>query len=124
VDRKKEVIKYKGYQVPPAELESILVKHPQVADSCVIGVVIDGLELPRGYITLKKPTEDVAVQKTIALEVQEWIKGQVGHPKHLRGGVFVVPEIPRSPAGKILRRVLKEKANKEILAETTAKSKL
>lgn len=49
----------------------------------------------RGYITLKKPTEDVAVQKTIALEVQEWIKGQVGHPKYLRGGVFVVPEIPR-----------------------------
>jgi hypothetical protein len=49
----------------------------------------------RGYITLKKPTNDVAVQKKIALEVQEWIKGMVGHPKHLRGGVFVVSEIPR-----------------------------
>lgn len=49
----------------------------------------------RGYITLKKPTTDVAVQKKIALEVQEWIKGKVGHPKYLRGGVIVVSEIPR-----------------------------
>ena len=99
--------------VPPAELETVLLTHPEVADSGVVGVVIDGLELPRyadpggpgaievksvdyrGYITLKKPTTDIAVQKKIALEVQEWIKGKVGHPKYLRGGVIVVPEIPR-----------------------------
>lgn len=99
--------------VPPAELENVLLEHPEVADSGVIGVVIDGLELPRyvnpcwtgvvdtkpfasrGYITLKKPTTDVAVQRRIALEVQEWIKGKVGHPKYLRGGVIVVSEIPR-----------------------------
>jgi len=49
----------------------------------------------RGYITLKKPTTDVAVQKRTALEIQEWIKGMVGHPKYLRGGVVVVSEIPR-----------------------------
>ena len=49
----------------------------------------------RGYITLKKPTMDVAAQKKIALEVQEWIKGKVGHPKYLRGGVIVASEIPR-----------------------------
>ena len=49
----------------------------------------------RGYITLKKPTTDAVVQKKIALEVQEWIKGKVGHPKYLRGGVIVVSEIPR-----------------------------
>jgi len=96
--------------VPPAELENVLT-HPEVADS--VGVVIDGLELPRhtilvgpdvirtksfdsrGYITLKRPAMDVGVQKEIALEVQEWIKGKVGHPKYLRGGVAVVSEIPR-----------------------------
>ncbi|KAF9650313.1 acetyl-CoA synthetase-like protein [Thelephora ganbajun] len=60
VDRKKELIKYKGFQVPPAELEGVLLKHPEVADSGVIGVIIDRLELPRGYITLKKPTTDAA----------------------------------------------------------------
>ena len=49
----------------------------------------------RGYITLKKPTADVAIQKKIALEVQEWIKGEVGYPKYLRGGVIVISEIPR-----------------------------
>ena len=49
----------------------------------------------RGYITLKKSTNDVAAQKEIALEVQEWIKGKVGHPKWLRGGVFVISEVPR-----------------------------
>lgn len=60
-----------------------------------MGVVETNLFASRGYIALKKPTTDVATQNRIALEVQEWIKGEVGYPKYLRGGVIVVSEIPR-----------------------------
>jgi len=49
----------------------------------------------RGYIVLKNPTTDIAAQKKITIEVQEWIKGKVWHPKYLRGGVVVVSEIPK-----------------------------
>ncbi|KAF9650293.1 AMP binding protein [Thelephora ganbajun] len=115
VDRKKELIKYNGFQVPPAELEGILITHPNVADAGVVGVEVNGVELPRAYIVLRKPTKDVAAQHLIAKEVQEWIKPRVGKPKHLRGGVVVIAEIPKSPPGKILRRVLRERAAKEVL---------
>jgi len=71
------------------------VTHPNVADAGVVGVQINGLELPRAYIVLRKPTDDVAAQLLVAKEVQEWIKPQVGKPKHLRGGVIVITEIPK-----------------------------
>ncbi|KAF9785766.1 AMP binding protein [Thelephora terrestris] len=115
VDRKKELIKYKGFQVPPAELEGVLLNHPDVADAGVVGVEVDGLELPRAYVVLKKPTKDVAAQRLVAKEIQEWVNPRVGKPKQLRGGVAIILEIPKSPAGKILRRVLKERAAKEVL---------
>ena len=72
-----------------------MITHPGVADAGVVGVEINGLELPRAYIVLRKPTTDVAAQDLIAKEVQEWIKPRVGKPKHLRGGVVVIPEIPK-----------------------------
>ena len=113
-----------------------MVTHPKVADAGVVGVQVNGLELPRAYIVLRKPTDDAAAQRLVAKEVQEWIKPRVGKPKHLRGGVIVIQEIPKrsvicasvtfrglglmsssvsSPAGKILRKVLRERAAKEIL---------
>lgn len=113
-----------------------MITHPAIADAGVVGVEVNGLELPRAYIVLRKPTKDVATQNLIAKEVQEWIKPRIGKPKHLRGGVVVIPEIPKrsvicasalscelnlifysvsSPAGKILRRVLRERAAKEVL---------
>ena len=114
VDRKKELIKYnvsvcvhsliwwsrsclasQGFQVPPAELEGLLITHPDVADAGVVGVQVDEQELPRAYIVLRNPTKDVASQRLIAKEVQEWIKSRVGKPKFLRGGVIVIPEIPK-----------------------------
>ncbi|CAK3847219.1 acyl-coenzyme A synthetase [Lecanosticta acicola] len=108
VDRKKELIKYKGAQVAPAELEGILTSHPKLADAAVIGVWNEQqqTELPRAYVV---PQE----QKTHSLsagEVADFLKWQVADYKHLRGGVFFVDEIPRSAAGKILRKDLRQRA--------------
>lgn len=92
--------------MPPAELEGVLVTHPDVADAGVVGVEVNGTELPRAYIVLKKPTKDVSTQLLIAEEVQEWIKPRVGKPKQLRGGVIVIPEIPKRSAACIVVRIV------------------
>ncbi|ESN97366.1 hypothetical protein HELRODRAFT_102106 [Helobdella robusta] len=103
-DRSKELIKVKGFQVAPAELESILLSHPLVADTAVIGVPDDQLgEKPRAYVVLKK-TDSVKAQ-----ELVQFVEGKVAAFKRLTGGVEFVQEIPKSQTGKILRRVLKEK---------------
>lgn len=97
VDRKKELIKVKGNQVAPAELEALLLDHPAVADVCVIGVVNpDGDEMPRAYIMLnegKKATEQ---------EIQEWEASRVTRYKRLTGGVKFVDVIPKNPVGLLL----------------------
>ncbi|KAF8317925.1 acetyl-CoA synthetase-like protein [Clavulina sp. PMI_390] len=107
VDRQKELIKYNGFQVPPAELEATLTSHPAVADAGVIGVMSpDGsTELPKAYISLRDPSQlnNVALPN----EIIEWIKGRVAPYKQLRGGVALVQTIPRSAAGKILRKDLR-----------------
>jgi acyl-CoA synthetase (AMP-forming)/AMP-acid ligase II len=102
-DRLKELIKYKGLQVPPAELEAILCTHPAVADAGVIGVPDpDGGEVPRAYVSLKR---DAVVD---AKELQNYVSARVVAYKKLRGGIEFLPEIPRSAAGKVLRKQLKE----------------
>ncbi|KAL9469160.1 hypothetical protein ACSS6W_010854 [Trichoderma asperelloides] len=116
-DRKKELIKYKGFQVPPAELESKLHGREDIADVCVIGVwdKVQHTEIPRAYVVLKP---GVAETEARAKEIIEWLNAKVAPPKKLRGGVRFIKEIPKSQAGKILRRVLKEQAKKEDEAET------
>lgn len=107
VDRKKELIKYKGHQVAPAELEALLVSHPEILDAAVIGVPLpqEETEVPRAYI--------VADPKTItADQVAGWVAERVGNHKKLRGGIFFLPAIPKSPSGKILRKDLRELARK------------
>jgi len=113
VDRKKELIKYKGFQVPPAELESVLLAHPNIADAAVISVesARESTELPRAYIVPADPPSDPV---TFGREVQAWIKTKVARHKFLRGGVIVVEVIPKSASGKILRRHLKNQALKEL----------
>ncbi|MEM1249773.1 MAG: 4-coumarate--CoA ligase family protein, partial [Acidobacteriota bacterium] len=102
VDRLKELIKYKGFQVPPAELEALLVTHPAVADAAVIGIPDDEAgELPKGFITLK-PGAD-----TSAEDIQSFVASQVATYKQLRLVEFV-DEIPKSASGKILRRMLRD----------------
>ena len=103
VDRLKELIKYKGFQVAPAELEALIINHPQVADVAVIGVPDEEAgELPKAYVVAAGDDLDPD-------ELMEWVAGQVSPQKRIRL-VEVVDEIPKSPSGKILRRVLKDRA--------------
>ena len=111
-DRIKELIKYKGFQVPPAELEGLLISHPKINDVAVVGVYNkdQATEVPRAYIV---PKPGVSGNKETAEEIVTWIQSKVANHKRLRGGVRFVDEIPKSPSGKILRRVLKLRAQDE-----------
>ncbi|CAA7259028.1 unnamed protein product [Cyclocybe aegerita] len=132
VDRRKELIKYKGFQVPPAELESVLLTHPDIADTAVIGVnsAREATELPRAYVVHARPdTVKTDAQKAaFAQSVKKWIEGKVARHKFLRGGVVLIDVIPKSAAGKILRRELRERAKEELAgrdpADDVVKSKL
>ena len=103
IDRLKELIKYKGFQVAPAELESLLLAHSSVADAAVIPVADeDAGEIPKAFIVLK-PDADASVN-----EIVDAINSQIAPYKKIRQ-VESATEIPKSLAGKILRRVLVER---------------
>jgi hypothetical protein len=91
VDRKKELIKVKGVQVAPAELESLLLDHPQVADAAVIGVKGEEDEVPRAYIV---PKSEGAVT---ARDILEYMEGKVSRIKRLSGGIVFTDAIPKNP---------------------------
>ncbi|PIN03138.1 Acyl-CoA synthetase [Handroanthus impetiginosus] len=100
VDRLKELIKYKGYQVPPAELEHLLQSMPQIADAAVIPYPDEEVgQIPMAYV-VRKPGSVIS-----ATEVKDFIAKQVAPYKKIRRVAFV-NSIPKSPAGKILRREL------------------
>jgi len=100
VDRAKELIKYKGLQVAPAELEAVLLSHPSVADAAVIPYPDDEAgEVPKGIVVLKEPTAPDVLLDFVAERVAPF--------KRIRHIEFV-DKIPKSPSGKILRRVLVE----------------
>ena len=104
VDRLKELIKYKGFQVAPAELEGILLTHPALADAAVVGLPDEEAgEVPVGYVV---PKPD---QWASPADIQEFVAGQVASYKQLRN-VVIIDAVPKSPSGKILRRVLKDQA--------------
>ena len=104
VDRIKELIKYKGFQVPPAELEAVLVTHPAVADAAVIGVPdTEAGELPKAFITLA-PGADAP---TLA-DLQEHVAEHLASYKQVRA-FEVLEAIPKSASGKILRRELRDR---------------
>jgi acyl-CoA synthetase (AMP-forming)/AMP-acid ligase II len=101
VDRLKELIKYKGFKVAPAELEALLLSHPKIADAAVIGVHDEeGEEVPKAFVVLKEPLTAEAIIEFVASRVAP-------HKKVRR--VEIVEQIPKSPTGKILRRVLRER---------------
>ena len=103
VDRVKELIKYKGFQVPPAELEALLIAHPKVADVAVIGVPdVEAGELPKAFV-VAQPGSGLTEE-----EVKAHVAGHVANYKHLRLVEFT-DEIPKSSSGKILRRVLRDR---------------
>ncbi len=101
VDRLKELIKYKGHQVAPAELEALLLTHPAVADVAVIRSPDEDCgEVPKAFIVLKSPAT--------ADELMAFVGERVASFKKVRRVEFV-DAIPKSPSGKILRRVLVER---------------
>ena len=100
VDRLKELIKYKGFQVPPAELEAVLRTHPAVGDAAVIPIPDEECgEVPKAFVVLRRAVPPEALLAYVAERVAPY--------KKIRA-VEVVDAIPRSPSGKILRRVLRE----------------
>jgi 4-coumarate--CoA ligase len=102
VDRVKELIKVKGFQVPPAELEGLLITHPAVADVAVIGIPDEEAgERPKAFVVLR-PGVDASAD-----EIQEFVAEHVAHYKRLSEVVFL-DAIPKSPSGKILRRLLRD----------------
>jgi len=101
VDRLKELIKVKGCQVAPAELEALLLKHPKIADVAVIPVADEHSgEVPKAFVVKR--------EAITAEEVMAYLEPKVTHYKRVRYVTFV-DAIPKSPSGKILRRVLVEK---------------
>jgi acyl-CoA synthetase (AMP-forming)/AMP-acid ligase II len=99
VDRLKELIKYKGYQVAPAELESVLLTHPEVLDVAVVGIPhAEGGEAPKAFVVAERPIDPDLLMA--------WLAERVAPYKKVRSVEFVA-EIPKSPSGKILRRLLR-----------------
>ena len=106
VDRVKELIKYKAYQVAPAELEAILVSHEAVVDAAVIPSPDEEAgEIPKGFVVLN---QDMDPQ-----EIMDFVAEQVAPHKKIRK-IEIVDEIPKSASGKILRRVLVEQERSKI----------
>ncbi|KAJ5511807.1 Nucleoporin [Penicillium expansum] len=127
VDRMKELIKVKGNQVAPAELEALLLEHPAISDVAVIGVVksfysifvflkkiSNNDERPRAYVVLRSG------QSATANEIAHFLDNKVSAFKRITGGVVFLNAIPKNPSGKILRMKLREQA-KEELKSVTAK---
>ncbi|KAF1932209.1 4-coumarate-CoA ligase [Didymella exigua CBS 183.55] len=124
VDRKKELIKVRGFQVAPAELEGVLLSHPEISDAAVIGVAAggtggantiarageEGSELPRAYIVLKQGGQ------LAETDVQAYMREKLAGYKQLVGGVRFMDSIPKNASGKILKKDLKEVARKEMSA--------
>ncbi|KAF2750205.1 4-coumarate-CoA ligase [Sporormia fimetaria CBS 119925] len=115
VDRKKELLKYKGLQIAPAELENHLITHPDILEAAVVGMPIEGgSEVPRAYVV---PRKMGALSEE---EVKHFVKKHFADYKQLRGGVRFVDELPKNAVGKILRRELRDRAK----AEEGVKAKL
>ncbi|KAL2170852.1 hypothetical protein VTG60DRAFT_4339 [Thermothelomyces hinnuleus] len=109
VDRLKELIKVKGHQVAPAELEAHLLTHPAVDDCAVIAVPDerDG-EVPKAFVVT--PASMASRNKEeVAAEITKHVRDHKAHYKWLKGGIEFIDAIPKSPSGKILRRLLRDK---------------
>ena len=102
-DRKKELIKYKGFSVAPAQLEALLLEHVAVADVAIIAKPNEEAgEVPKAFVVLRSGYEDLSEDELLV-----WVNGQIAGYKQVREIEFI-NAIPRNPSGKILRRVLKE----------------
>ena len=109
VDRAKELIKYKGYQVPPAELEALLLTRDDISDAAVVGYVRegDGEEIPRAFVVPQQNSAGVPAEIDPE-ELKAWVAERVAPYKKVRIVEFV-DAVPKSATGKILRKDLKNR---------------
>ncbi|KAL4944777.1 hypothetical protein BDV06DRAFT_72571 [Aspergillus oleicola] len=115
-DRVKELIKYKGFQVAPAELEGILLDNASIDDVAVIGIesAEHGSEVPVAFVVRSAKSKSSGISEADeAKNIVKWLEPKVAQHKRLRGGARFIDEIPKSVSGKILRRLLKKKALEE-----------
>lgn len=131
-----ELIKYKGLQIAPAEIEGLLIEHPEIMEAAVVGVPesssaseqADSMaasneapkaftmsEVPRAYVVRMPPS---SISEDI---VKDFVKERLASYKHLKGGVVFVDELPKNALGKILRRELRDRAEVEIRGERASK---
>lgn len=110
VDRIKELIKVKGLQVAPAELEAHLLTHPSVADCAVIPVDDDAAgEVPKAFVVKSNSVGLEENDRMVMREISKHVSDHKARHKWLKGGVEFIDVIPKSPSGKILRRLLRDK---------------
>jgi acyl-CoA synthetase (AMP-forming)/AMP-acid ligase II len=109
-DRLKELIKVRGFQVAPAELEAVLCSNDRVADAGVIGVydAAEATEYPKAYVVPQGQGLSADELDNLAIELKAFVEKRAARYKWLQGGIVFVDQIPKSPSGKILRRVLKQ----------------
>jgi len=108
-DRKKEMIKFKGFSVAPAQIEALLLEHPAVADVAVIAKPDEEAgEVPKAYVVLRPGYEHQS-----AKELMEWVISKLANYKNVHEIEFI-DAIPRNPSGKILRRILKNQERQKI----------
>ncbi len=108
-DRKKELIKYKGFSVAPAQLEALLLEHPAVADAAVVAKPSEEAgEVPKAFVVLRAGYEQLSTHELIA-----WTNGKLAAYKNLHE-IEYIDAIPRNPSGKILRRILKEQERQKM----------
>ncbi|CAD2217581.1 AMP-binding enzyme/AMP-binding enzyme C-terminal domain containing protein, putative [Angomonas deanei] len=106
-DRLKELIKYKGFQVSPTQLEQVLLDHPWVEDCVVVGVHDprdENFEVPRASVVLK-PNVAPADLLNANDNIQNYVMARVAPYQRLHGGLRIVKDIPKNASGKLLRRV-------------------
>ncbi|EKM61280.1 uncharacterized protein PHACADRAFT_247774 [Phanerochaete carnosa HHB-10118-sp] len=128
LDRLKEIMKVRGFQVAPAELEGHLLHHPDVGDACVVGVPDEySGEVPLAFIVpshdaQERMKKDAAEEGRIKLALMKHVADHKVHYKKLAGGVYFVESIPKNPSGKLLRRFLRDKA-RELKVQAAAAEK-
>ena len=114
MDSFQELIKVRSFQVAPPELEGVLLSHPEIVDAAVIGVPDptnrEGSEAPRAYIVRRDPKSE----NPSAQEVNKFMRERLASYKMLEGGMVFTEAIPKNPSGKILKRILREQAAKEM----------
>lgn len=118
VDRIKELIKVRGFQVAPAELEGHLLQHPAVADVCVVGVPDEySGEVPLAFVVLhesyKGKVSSGAAMEELKADIAKHVADHKAAYKRLVGGVVIIDSVPKNPSGKILRRMLRDRAKEE-----------